>query len=136
MRCIKLDNGDIPTGVPAELYDANHPLADWMWIVDTSASTKARYGLPPTDSNYIVCQLPNHLPLPQLTQLVHTEAPSTQVLRTFTGAFITFNCNSLKEGDTPTQDAGVTCSPTRPCPTPTPSCSPIPWVPNCRPKIQ
>ena len=36
-----------------------------------------------------------------------TTQPST-VHRTFTGAFITFNCNSLKEGETPTQDAGVT----------------------------
>ena len=101
-------SADIPSGVPAELYDPNHPLADWMWIVDTPASTKARYGFPPTNSNYIVCPLPNHPILQQLTQLVHTEALPTQVLRTFAGAFITFNCNSLKEGETPAQDAGVT----------------------------
>ena len=98
----------IPSGVPSELYKANHPLAEWMWLIDTPASTKSRYGFPPTDSNYIEWPLPDHPSTQQLTQLIHTEAPPTQVLRTFTGVFITFNCYSLKEGETPLQDAGVT----------------------------
>ena len=98
----------IPSGVPSELYEASNPLADWIWIIDSSASTKSRYGFPPTDSNYINCPLPDHVSTQQLTQLIHTEAPPTQVQRTFAGSFISFNCNSLKEGETPTQDAGVT----------------------------
>ena len=98
----------IPSGVPSELYEADHPLADWMWIIDTTKETKLNYGFPPADRNYITCPLPDHPTTQQLAQLIHAETPPSAVHRTFTGAFITFNCNSLKEGETPVQDAGVT----------------------------
>ena len=43
----------IPSGVPSELYDSSHPLADWMWIIDTTQETKSHYDFPPADSNYL-----------------------------------------------------------------------------------
>ena len=56
-----------PSAVPTELYKSDHALADWMCLIDISSSVKAAYRLPPTDSNYVLCRMPNRPSTQQLT---------------------------------------------------------------------
>ena len=51
--------------------------------------------------------MPNHPTTQQFAEIIHADSSPETVFRIFKGALMIYNCNSLKEGETPTQDAGV-----------------------------
>ena len=97
-----------PAIPPPQLYDATHPLAEWLWLTDLPPDRKQAFGLPPADGNYIPCPIQIPPTRDQLKALIQPTTDTTAVTRTISGGFLTFNCCSLKDNDAPEDYQGVT----------------------------
>ena len=71
-------------------------------------------GLPPAEGNYIPCPIQSPPTREQLRTLIQPTTETTSVTRTLSGGFLTANCCSFKDNDTPEDDQGVTPYPAKP----------------------